>query len=95
MRTPGAEDILVSEILVVVAVALVAARLNLRLRIQKRRLLLSDKFMVAACISGIIAAAFTPAFAALDAFDPKVHSTLQGYSGNGKRLRLILKVRSY
>ncbi|PCD34582.1 hypothetical protein FGRA07_08900 [Fusarium graminearum] len=82
----------VSEILVVVAVALVAARLNLRLRIQKRRLLLSDKFMVVACISGVISAAFTPAFAALNAFDPKVHSTLQGYNGNGRQLRLILKL---
>ncbi|CEI61309.1 hypothetical protein FVEN_g5971 [Fusarium venenatum] len=92
MRTPGAHDILVSEILVVIAVALVAARLNLRLRIQKRRLILSDKFMIAACISGVIAAAFTPAFAALDAFDPKVHSTLEGYSGNRRRLRLILKL---
>ncbi|KAG8671951.1 hypothetical protein FPOAC2_05315 [Fusarium poae] len=92
MRSPGAQDILVSEILVVVAIALVAARLNLRLRIQKRRLLLSDKFMVAACISGVMAAAFTPAFAALGAFDPKVHSTLQGYSGNRRRLRLTLKL---
>ncbi|RGP59531.1 hypothetical protein FSPOR_11288 [Fusarium sporotrichioides] len=92
MRNPGAEDVLVSEILVVVAIVLVAARLNLRLRIQKRQLLLSDKFMVAACISGVVAASFTPAFAALDAFDPKVHSTLQGYSGNRRKLRLILKL---
>ncbi|KPA37203.1 hypothetical protein FLAG1_09995 [Fusarium langsethiae] len=92
MRNPGAEDVLVSEILVVVAIVLVAARLNLRLRIQKRQLLLSDKFMVAACISGVVAAGFTPAFAALDAFDPKVHSTLQGYSGNRRKLRLILKL---
>ncbi|RGP77778.1 hypothetical protein FLONG3_4072 [Fusarium longipes] len=94
MRSPGTEDILVSEILVVVAVALVAARLNLRLRIQKRQLLLSDKFMVAACISGVIAAAFAPAFAAVDAYDPKVHSTLQGYSGSTKNLRMTLKVKA-
>jgi hypothetical protein len=50
--------------------------------------------MVAACISGVIAAAFTPAFAALDAFNPKVHSTLQGYSGGTANLRSILKVRT-
>lgn len=51
--------------------------------------------MVVACISGVISAAFTPAFAALNAFDPKVHSTLQGYNGNGRQLRLILKVRGH
>jgi hypothetical protein len=83
----------VSEILVIFAIALVAARLNLRLRIQKRKLLWSDKFMVAACVSGIITAGFAPAFASLDAFDPKVHTTLQGYSRGVEDLRLILMVR--
>ncbi|KAI6774974.1 hypothetical protein HG530_001732 [Fusarium avenaceum] len=90
MRNSGAKDILVSEILVIFAIALVAARLNLRLRVQKRNLLLSDKFMIAACISGIITAGFAPAFASLDAFDPKVHTTLQGYSRGVEDLRLIL-----
>ncbi|KAH6956314.1 hypothetical protein DER45DRAFT_566497 [Fusarium avenaceum] len=90
MRNSGAEDILVSEILVIFAIALVAARLNLRLRVQKRNLLTSDKFMIAACISGIITAGFAPAFASPDAFDPKVHTTLQGYSRGVEDLRLIL-----
>lgn len=49
--------------------------------------------MVAACISGIVAAAFVPAFAVLNAFNPKVHSTLKGYSGGTTNLRLILQVR--
>ncbi|RBR04607.1 uncharacterized protein FIESC28_11534 [Fusarium coffeatum] len=92
MRNPDAKDILASQILVLVAIALVAARLNLRLRIQKRKLLLSDKFMVAACISGVIAGAFGPAFAALGAFEPSVHSTLEGYSGGTTNLRLVLKL---
>jgi hypothetical protein len=49
--------------------------------------------MVAAWVSGIITAAFSPAFALLDAFNPKVHTTLRGYSGGSANLRLILKVR--
>ncbi|KAM0217044.1 hypothetical protein ACHAQD_007533 [Fusarium lateritium] len=93
MRNSGVKDILVTEILLVFATGLVAARLNLRLRIQKRKLLYSDKFMVAACISGIVTAGFAPAFAALDAFDPKVHTTLEGYSKGVEDLRVILMVR--
>jgi hypothetical protein len=50
--------------------------------------------MVAACISGVIAGAFGPAFAALGAFEPNVHSTLQGYSGGTTNLKLVLKVRT-
>ncbi|CAG7563424.1 unnamed protein product [Fusarium equiseti] len=92
MRNPDAKDILASQILVFVAIALVAARLNLRLRIQKRKLLLSDKLMVAACTSGVIAGAFGPAFAALGAFEPNVYSALQGYSGGTTNLKLVLKL---
>ncbi|KAI7763599.1 hypothetical protein LZL87_010654 [Fusarium oxysporum] len=92
MRNPEAKDILLSQILVIIATILVIARLNLRLRIQKRKLLFSDIFMVAAWISGLITAAFSPAFAALDAFNPSVHTTLQGYHGGSANLVLILKV---
>ncbi|KAF5548848.1 integral membrane protein [Fusarium mexicanum] len=74
------------------ATILVIARLNLRLRIQKRKLLLSDIFMVAAWISGVITAAFSPAFAVLHAFDPSVHTTLEGYQGGSANLVLILKL---
>jgi hypothetical protein len=49
--------------------------------------------MVAACISGIMTAGFAPAFASLDAFDPKVHTTLRGYGRGVEDLRLILMVR--
>ncbi|SCV59488.1 related to integral membrane protein [Fusarium fujikuroi] len=82
----------VSQILVIIATILVIARLNLRLRIQKRKLLLSDIFMVAAWISGVITAAFSPAFAVLHAFDPSVHTTLEGYHGGSANLVLILKL---
>ncbi|KAF5660138.1 integral membrane protein [Fusarium heterosporum] len=92
MRNPGAKDVLVSEILVIFAITLVAARLNLRLRIQKRRLLQSDKWMIAACVSGVLTAGFVPVFAYLNAFDPKVHTTLEGYSGGTEDLTVILKL---
>ncbi|KAF5725206.1 integral membrane protein [Fusarium mundagurra] len=91
MKNPGAKDILVSLILVFIATILVIARLNLRLQIQKRKLLLSDIFMVAAWISGVITAAFSPVFAVLKAFDPSVHTTLEGYDGGSANLVLILK----
>ncbi|KAF4342736.1 integral membrane protein [Fusarium beomiforme] len=92
MKNPEAKDILLSQIFVLVATILVAARLNLRLRIQRRKLLLSDIFMIAAWISGVITAAFSPAFAVLQAFDPSVHSTLEGYHGGSANLVLILKL---
>ncbi|EGU81325.1 hypothetical protein FOXB_08159 [Fusarium oxysporum f. sp. conglutinans Fo5176] len=95
MKNPEAKDILVrslSQLLVIIATILVIARLNLRLRIQKRKLLLSDIFMIAAWISGLITAAFSPVFAVLDAFDPSVHTTLKGYHGGTANLVLILKV---
>ncbi|KAF5594292.1 integral membrane protein [Fusarium pseudocircinatum] len=92
MKNPEAKDILLSQILVIIATILVIARLNLRLRIQKRKLLLSDIFMVAAWISGVITAAFSPVFAVLHAFDPSVHTTLQGYHGGSANLVLILKL---
>ncbi|EXK28125.1 hypothetical protein FOMG_15573 [Fusarium oxysporum f. sp. melonis 26406] len=92
MKNPEAKDILLSQILVIIATILVIARLNLRLRIQKRKLLLSDIFMVAAWISGLITAAFSPVFAVLDAFDPSVHTTLKGYHGGSANLVLILKL---
>ncbi|KAF4993239.1 hypothetical protein FGRMN_6603 [Fusarium graminum] len=92
MRNPGAKDVLISEILVIFAIVLVAARLNLRLRVQKRRLLQSDKWMVVACVSGVLTAGFVPVFAYLNAFDPKVHTTLEGYSGGTEDLTVILKL---
>ncbi|KAH7230528.1 uncharacterized protein BKA55DRAFT_715357 [Fusarium redolens] len=93
MKNSGAKDILLSQILVIIATILVIARLNLRLRIQKRKLLLSDIFMIAAWVSGAITAAFSPVFALLDAFNPNVHTTLKGYNGGSANLVLILKVR--
>ncbi|EXL73659.1 hypothetical protein FOPG_11116 [Fusarium oxysporum f. sp. conglutinans race 2 54008] len=92
MKNPEAKDILLSQLLVIIATILVIARLNLRLRIQKRKLLLSDIFMIAAWISGLITAAFSPVFAVLDAFDPSVHTTLKGYHGGTANLVLILKL---
>jgi uncharacterized membrane protein len=50
--------------------------------------------MVAAWISGVITAAFSPAFAVLHAFDPSVHTTLRGYHGGSASLVLVLKVGS-
>jgi hypothetical protein len=48
--------------------------------------------MVAAWISGLITAAFSPVFTVLNAFDPSVHTTLKGYHGGSANLVLILKV---
>jgi hypothetical protein len=50
--------------------------------------------MIAAWVSGAITAAFSPVFALLDAFNPNVHTTLEGYNGGSANLVLILKVSS-
>ncbi|KAF4446595.1 hypothetical protein F53441_9776 [Fusarium austroafricanum] len=85
MRNSRANDILVSQfILVILATALVVARLNLRLRIQKRKLLPSDIFMIGAWVSGTITVAFSPAFAILDAFDSnESRAYIEGESSMG------------
>ncbi|KAF4980531.1 hypothetical protein FZEAL_3466 [Fusarium zealandicum] len=90
--TPGPVAILVSQwCLIVLATAVIAARLYLRLRIQHRRLLSSDIIMCAAWVSAILTAVLGPIFASMGAFNPDVSTTFNGYEGDVEDLELVLK----
>lgn len=77
-----------------VATAVIAARVYLRLKIQNRRMLVSDIIMCAAWVFAIITAAFGPVFASKGALDPDVHTSLEGYKGGVEDLQLVLQVRA-
>lgn len=76
-----------------VATAVIAARIYLRLKVQNRRMLYSDIIMCTAWVFAIITAAFSPVFARMGALDPDVHTSLQGYKGGVEDLELVLQVR--
>ncbi|KAJ4206934.1 hypothetical protein NW759_014124 [Fusarium solani] len=90
---PGPAAILASQwTLIVVATAVIAARVYLRLKIQNRRMLYSDIIMCAAWVFAIITAAFGPVFARMGALEPDVHTSLQGYKGGLDDLELVLQL---
>ncbi|KAI8654457.1 hypothetical protein NCS57_01191100 [Fusarium keratoplasticum] len=78
--------------LIVVATAVIAARVYLRLKIQNRRMLNSDIIMCTAWVFAIITAAFGPVFARMGALEPDVHTSLQGYKGELDDLELVLQL---
>ncbi|KAJ3512517.1 hypothetical protein NM208_g15314 [Fusarium decemcellulare] len=91
--SPGPAMVLATSwTLIVLATGVVAARLYLRLRIQRRRLLSSDMIMCAAWLFAIITNVFGPVFAAYGALDPEVHTSLQGYKGRVEDLELVLQL---
>ncbi|KAL6361027.1 hypothetical protein LRP88_04489 [Fusarium phalaenopsidis] len=90
---PGPAAILASQwTLIVVATAVIAARIYLRLKIQNRRMLYSDIIMCTAWVFAIITAAFGPVFASKGALDPDVHTSLEGYKGGVEDLKLVLQL---
>ncbi|KAF7556936.1 hypothetical protein G7Z17_g1019 [Cylindrodendrum hubeiense] len=90
---PGPVAVLVSGwALVGIATALVVARLYLRLKIQRRRVMVSDIVMSASWIAGIATTAFTIVFARLDALDPRTETTMQNFPGNPENIQKIFKV---
>ncbi|KAH7121819.1 hypothetical protein B0J13DRAFT_158687 [Dactylonectria estremocensis] len=75
-----------------VAAGLIAARLYLRLRIQKRKLLVSDLLMVATILMGIPPTVILIFLNRLGALEPAVTTTLQNFGGNPKDLPAIIKL---
>lgn len=78
--------------LIAVAAAVIAARLNLRLRIQRRRLLASDILMCAAWLSAVATAGFNIRLAAFGSLDPFVDHKLGNYERSNGELSTVLKV---
>ncbi|KAH7187213.1 hypothetical protein DER44DRAFT_179500 [Fusarium oxysporum] len=90
---PKPETILgVSFGLLGVATGLIAARLYLRLRIQKRRLLGSDLLMVATLLMGIPPTILLIYLNRLGALEPAVTTTLQNFRGNPENIPQIIKL---
>ncbi|KAH7121488.1 hypothetical protein EDB81DRAFT_766303 [Dactylonectria macrodidyma] len=75
-----------------ISAGLIAARLYLRLRIQKRKLLVSDLLMVATLLMGIPPTVILISLNRLGALDPAVTTTLQNFRGNPANLPQIIKL---
>ncbi|KAF7552876.1 hypothetical protein G7Z17_g4027 [Cylindrodendrum hubeiense] len=75
-----------------VAAAVIMARLHLRLKVQRRKLLVSDMLMVAALLFGLPPTGFFVIFKRLGALDPGVTTTLQNYHGNPEDIPEIFKL---
>ncbi|KAH6886808.1 hypothetical protein B0T10DRAFT_563044 [Thelonectria olida] len=90
---PGEVPILiVAWSLVGIALSAVAARLYLRLKIQKRKLLASDYFILVALVSGTVVSASSTVLGELGALDPDVGSDMSGFAGDPEDIPEIFKV---
>lgn len=78
--------------LIVIAAVAIGARLYLRLKIQKRRLLSSDILMSLAWVASVVTESFIIKLAQSNALDPKVKSTFEGFEGSSEELAFVLKV---
>ncbi|KAL6407344.1 hypothetical protein AUP68_10175 [Ilyonectria robusta] len=76
-----------------IAAGVIIARLYLRIKIQSRRLLLSDIFMVAAWFCGCACNSISIVLMRLGALDPSVGTDLKGFTGNPDNISKILKVK--
>ncbi|KAF7555856.1 hypothetical protein G7046_g6458 [Stylonectria norvegica] len=93
MSSPGAGPVIASQwVLITIAAVVIIARLNLRVRIQRRTLLRSDFLMCAAWFCALFCAGFNVALAELGALNKPVKATLQGYEGTPEHLILVLKM---
>lgn len=68
------------------------ARLHLRLKTQRRRLLTTDILMCASWVAGIVIASIDIKLARLGVLDAHVNGRLGGYSASPEETILILKV---
>lgn len=78
--------------LIFVVTVVISARLYLRVKIQHRKLLVSDILMCAAWVTGIIAASFTIKYLWMGALEPHVQISLKNYEGGPEDIILILKL---
>jgi hypothetical protein len=82
-------------LLLSIAFFLILARLNLRLRLLRRRLILSDYFVLAAFIAGVALSSFDSMFYSLYTDRPGTtyHSLSQYVASAGDTTTEVLKVR--
>ncbi|KAF7557235.1 hypothetical protein G7Z17_g840 [Cylindrodendrum hubeiense] len=91
--SPGPVGVLVPQwTLIIIAAAVIIARVNLRLRIQRQGLLSTDILMCLAWVAAVATASFDVKFALMGALKPNVMTTLDGYEGNEDDVPFILKL---
>jgi hypothetical protein len=73
----------------------IAARIWLRLGLQKQRLLGSDVWMTAAWAMGIITASFCITYVHMGAMEDGIKPSLSNYDVSDERKQLVLKVNDY
>ena len=92
---PHAAGVLVPQWLLISASFLVIlARFNLRLRIQKVPVMLSDYLTCCAWLSAVATASFDIIFARMGVFSPDIDYFLTQYEGPPENVEYILKVRA-
>lgn len=79
-------------VLVAIATGVIFARIYLRLKIQRRRLLVSDALMVAAWVFAVAEVSSHVIMMNLGRLDKEVGTTPVGFHGNSDMLQSITKV---
>ncbi|KAK7416662.1 hypothetical protein QQZ08_011928 [Neonectria magnoliae] len=90
---PGPAAILVSGwLLIVIATGVIIARLYLRLKIQKRKLLVADLLMCGAWLCAVVVSCLNIVLAQKGVLESEVKVTMRGYRGSLEDLPLIFEV---
>ncbi|KAL8314648.1 hypothetical protein RB593_008317 [Gaeumannomyces tritici] len=90
---PGGVAVLVSQwLLISISAAIIAARLWLRVVVQRRRLWASDILMFLAWLASVATAASDIVFFRMGALEPHIDTFLRQYEGNVEDVILILKL---
>ncbi|KAM0343521.1 hypothetical protein ACHAPU_008416 [Fusarium lateritium] len=91
---PTAFDLLISEwTLIALSTIVIVARVYLRLVIQKRKLLMSDIWMVFAWLMGIVVASFCITYVHMGLMEQDVDYSLANYKGSADDKKFVLRVR--
>ncbi|RGP80298.1 hypothetical protein FLONG3_1599 [Fusarium longipes] len=89
---PGASALLVEWTLISLSTLVIAARIYLRLGLQKQRLLGSDVWMTSAWAMGIITASFCITYVHMGVMEDGIDPGLKRFEASDERKELILKL---
>lgn len=81
--------------LISLSTLVIAARIYLRLGVQKQKLLGSDVWMAAAWAMGIVVASFCITYVQMGVMEDSIAQDLSNYDGSKKDKQLIYKVSSF
>ncbi|KAL4728268.1 hypothetical protein ACLX1H_005010 [Fusarium chlamydosporum] len=91
--SPGASELLITEwTLISLSTIVIAARIWLRLGLQKQRLLGSDVWMTAAWAMGIITASFCITYVHMGVMEDGIAPDLSNFEASDERKKTILKL---